>query len=84
MMDGAKLDQYRTMMNATTMNQFLAKSIAVVVTGSNDYINNYLLPGMYGSSYNYTAPQFGNLLINSLVRQVLVNLIPLLSLIYIS
>ncbi|KAG4979158.1 hypothetical protein JHK82_032406 [Glycine max] len=53
-----------TMMDASALNQFLASSIAVVVTGSNDYINNYLLPGLYGSSYNYTAQQFGNLLVN--------------------
>ncbi|KAL2591254.1 hypothetical protein AAZX31_12G002900 [Glycine max] len=58
------LNQYRTMMDASALNQFLASSIAVVVTGSNDYINNYLLPGLYGSSYNYTAQQFGNLLVN--------------------
>ncbi|TKY68038.1 GDSL esterase/lipase [Spatholobus suberectus] len=65
------LNQYRTMMNATTLNQFLAKSIAVVVTGNNDYINNYLLPGLYGSSYNYTVQEFGNLLVNSLGRLLL-------------
>ncbi|KAG5013842.1 GDSL esterase/lipase At1g71250 [Glycine max] len=65
------LNQYRTMMNGSALNQFLAKSIAVVVTGSNDYINNYLLPGLYGSSRNYTAQDFGNLLVNSYVRQIL-------------
>ncbi|XP_061359404.1 GDSL esterase/lipase At1g71250-like [Gastrolobium bilobum] len=65
------LNQYRTMMNATTLSQYLAKSIAVVVIGSNDYINNYLQPGFYGSSYNYTPQAFGNLLVNSFVRQLL-------------
>ena len=62
-------------MNAATLSQYLAKSIAVVVIGSNDYINNYLLPTLYGSSYNYTAPEFGNLLVNSYVRQILVILL---------
>ncbi|RDX84501.1 GDSL esterase/lipase [Mucuna pruriens] len=65
------LNQYRTMMNATTLNQFLAKSIAIVVTGNNDYISNYLMPAFYGSSYNYTIQDFGNLLVNSLMRQIL-------------
>ncbi|KAG4984814.1 hypothetical protein JHK86_032505 [Glycine max] len=66
------LNQYRTMMDASALNQFLASSIAVVVTGSNDYINNYLLPGLYGSSYNYTAQQFGNLLVNKFwIKEVL-------------
>ncbi|KAG4966694.1 hypothetical protein JHK87_032345 [Glycine soja] len=41
-----------TMMDASALNQFLASSIAVVVTGSNDYINNYLLPGLYGSKWS--------------------------------
>ncbi|XP_027356515.1 GDSL esterase/lipase At1g71250 [Abrus precatorius] len=65
------LNQYRSMMNASALSHYLAKSIAIVVSGSNDYINNYLLPGLYGSSYNYTAQQFGNLLVNSYVRQIL-------------
>jgi hypothetical protein len=66
------LNQYRTMMNATALNQFLAKSIVIVVTGNNDYINNYLLPGFYGTSRNYSAPQFANLLLNTFSRQLLV------------
>ncbi|KAK2433257.1 GDSL Lipase/Acylhydrolase superfamily protein [Trifolium repens] len=68
---GITLNQYRTMMNATALNQFLAKSIVIVVTGNNDYINNYLLPGFYGTSRNYSAPQFANLLLNTFSRQLL-------------
>ncbi|KAE9593507.1 hypothetical protein Lal_00029044 [Lupinus albus] len=64
-------NEYRTMMNATTLNQFLAKSIAIVASGSNDYINNYLLPPLYRTSYTYNAQEFGNLLVNSYVRQIL-------------
>ncbi|CAL5191631.1 unnamed protein product [Lathyrus oleraceus] len=65
------LNQYKTMMNPTELNQFLAKSLVVVVTGNNDYINNYLLPGLYASSSNYTAPEFANHMINNLARQML-------------
>ncbi|KAK7341053.1 hypothetical protein VNO80_23977 [Phaseolus coccineus] len=65
------LNQYRTMTNPTSMNQFLAKSIAVVVTGNNDYLNNYLMPGLYRSSFNYSAQQFGNLLVNNFGQQIL-------------
>lgn len=67
------LNQYRTMMNPAALSQFLAKSIAIVVTGNNDYINNYLIPGLYNSSYNYNAQQYGSLLVNNLGRQILVN-----------
>ncbi|KAI4331978.1 hypothetical protein L6164_016921 [Bauhinia variegata] len=65
------LDQLRTMMNGTALSQYLAKSIAIMVCGSNDYINNYLMPSLYSSSYTYTPQQFGNLLLNSYVRQIL-------------
>ncbi|KAG5126899.1 hypothetical protein JHK82_027734 [Glycine max] len=57
--------------NGSVLNQFLDMSIAVVVTGSNDYINNYLLLGLYGSRHNYTAQDFSNLPVNSYVRQIL-------------
>jgi len=59
-------------MDPNALNQFLAKSIVIVVTGNNDYINNYLMPG-YSSSYNYSTQQFGNLLVNNLGQQILVN-----------
>ncbi|KAJ1391173.1 SGNH hydrolase superfamily [Sesbania bispinosa] len=65
------LNQYKTMMNATTLSQYLAKSIAIVVSGSGDYINNFLLPGLYGTSFKYTAQEFGNLLVNNYMRQIL-------------
>lgn len=66
------LKQLRTMMNETNLSQYLAKSIAILVFGSNDYINNYLMPFMYTSSSNYTPPEFANLLLNSYARQLLV------------
>lgn len=67
------LNQYRSMTNPIAMDQFLAKSIAVVVTGNNDYLNNYLMPALYRSSFNYSAQQFGNLLVNNFGQQILVN-----------
>ncbi|XP_041004296.1 GDSL esterase/lipase At1g71250 [Juglans microcarpa x Juglans regia] len=65
------LNQLRTMMNGTSLSQYLAKSIAILVFGSNDYINNYLMPSMYPSSYNYNPPDFANLLLNRYARQLL-------------
>jgi hypothetical protein len=68
----ATLNQLRTLMNGTTLSQYLAKSIAILVFGSNDYINNYLMPSMYPSSYNYNPSDFANLLLNRYTRQILV------------
>ncbi|KAM5550176.1 GDSL esterase/lipase [Rosa sericea] len=65
------LNQLRTMMGGTNLTQYLAKSIAVLVFGSNDYINNYLMPSLYSSSYTYTPPAFANLLLNRYATQIL-------------
>ncbi|XP_062076138.1 GDSL esterase/lipase At1g71250 [Humulus lupulus] len=62
------LNELRGMMSATNLTQYLAKSIAIVVVGSNDYINNYLLPGSLYSSYN--PRDYANLLLNRFARQI--------------
>ncbi|KAH7519766.1 GDSL esterase/lipase At1g71250 [Ziziphus jujuba] len=53
------------------LTQYLAKSIAVLVFGSNDYINNYLLPSLYPSSYTYNPQDYANLLLNRYARQII-------------
>ncbi|RVW83641.1 GDSL esterase/lipase [Vitis vinifera] len=65
------LSQMRTMANGTTLSRYLAKSIVIMVFGSNDYLNNYLMPSLYPSSYNYSPPDFANLLLNHYARQIL-------------
>ncbi|XP_072952572.1 GDSL esterase/lipase At1g71250 [Typha angustifolia] len=66
------LNQLRSMIGGgRNFSQYLARSIAVMVFGSNDYLNNYLLPSLYISSYNYTPEQYANLLINHYTRQIL-------------
>ncbi|KAL8482340.1 hypothetical protein ACS0TY_028494 [Phlomoides rotata] len=64
------LSQLRTMMTPSNLRTHLSSSIAVLVFGSNDYINNYLMPTMYPSSFNYSPSQFANLLINRYARQL--------------
>uniref|UniRef100_A0A5B7C419 GDSL esterase/lipase n=1 Tax=Davidia involucrata TaxID=16924 RepID=A0A5B7C419_DAVIN len=65
------LNQLRTMMSPGNLTRYLARSIAVMVFGSNDYINNYLLPSIYTSSYNYSPPDYAILLLNHYARQIL-------------
>ncbi|XP_057957367.1 GDSL esterase/lipase At1g71250 [Malania oleifera] len=65
------LEQLRGMMGGRNLSQYLAKSIAVMAFGSNDYINNYLLPSIYSSSFTYSPPDFANLLLNHYARQIL-------------
>ncbi|KAG8079123.1 hypothetical protein GUJ93_ZPchr0007g4179 [Zizania palustris] len=50
---------------------YLASSIAIMVLGSNDYINNYLLTSLYDSANNYSPEDYADLLINHYTRQIL-------------
>ncbi|MFS7983712.1 putative triacylglycerol lipase [Helianthus anomalus] len=64
------LGQLRTMMSPANLTQFLANSIVIMVFGSNDYINNYLMPNLYATSRFYNPQAFGNLLLNRYARQL--------------
>ncbi|TVU36896.1 hypothetical protein EJB05_18849, partial [Eragrostis curvula] len=55
----------------SSYGQFLARSIAVMVVGSNDYINNYLLTSLYDSAAKYNPQDFATLLITHYTRQTL-------------
>ncbi|KAF8399229.1 hypothetical protein HHK36_015094 [Tetracentron sinense] len=52
------------------LSLYLAKSVFLVNIGSNDYINNYLLPRMYASSHVYDGQAFADLLIGILSQQL--------------
>ncbi|KAG0465253.1 hypothetical protein HPP92_019417 [Vanilla planifolia] len=52
------------------LSDYLSNSVFIVVFGSNDYINNYLLPDLYESSTEYTADAFADLLICNLENQL--------------
>ncbi|XP_006646701.1 GDSL esterase/lipase At1g71250 [Oryza brachyantha] len=52
-------------------DMYLARSIVVMVLGSNDYINNYLLTSLYDSGYTYSPEDYADLLINHYTRQIL-------------
>ncbi|CAH2066729.1 unnamed protein product [Thlaspi arvense] len=65
------LSQLRTMMSPQNFTNYLAKSLVVLVFGSNDYINNYLMPNLYSSSFRYRPPDFANLLLSQYAPQLL-------------
>ncbi|XP_071712727.1 GDSL esterase/lipase At1g71250-like [Rutidosis leptorrhynchoides] len=64
------LGQLRAMMSPANVTQLLTNSIIIVGFGSNDYINNYLMPNLYASSRNYNPEAFANLLLNHYARQL--------------
>ncbi|KAK2656431.1 hypothetical protein Ddye_009483 [Dipteronia dyeriana] len=57
------VEQLKKQINKTKMEEYLAKSLIVMNLGSNDYINNYLIPSFYNSSSNYNPLQYARLLI---------------------
>ncbi|PIA47054.1 hypothetical protein AQUCO_01400039v1 [Aquilegia coerulea] len=51
-------------MGEKNLSQHLSKSIAIINMGSNDYINNYLLPYLYPTSFYHTPVDYADLLID--------------------
>lgn len=67
------LSQLKTGMDDRNLSQYLAKSLTIVTHGSNDYLNNYLMPELYPSSYIYDPKSYADLLIQRYKNQILVN-----------
>ncbi|CAN6479222.1 unnamed protein product [Victoria cruziana] len=53
-----------------SLSRYLAKSIFVLVFGSNDYINNYLMPKLYLSSSLYDPDGYADLLVQAYGQQM--------------
>ncbi|MED6162328.1 hypothetical protein PIB30_069307 [Stylosanthes scabra] len=58
-------------MDDMDLSQYLAKSLALVNHGSNDYINNYLLSELYSSSFIYNPTVFADILIKQYKTQIM-------------
>ncbi|XP_020082135.1 GDSL esterase/lipase 7 isoform X1 [Ananas comosus] len=56
--------------NSEALSQYIANSLFVINIGSNDYINNYLLPNLYTSSRTYSGDEFAQLLIANFATQL--------------
>lgn len=72
----SNLDLLRSGMKETDMYRFLGDAFVVMVLGSNDYINNYLLPALYPTSSLYDPQDYANLLLNQYARQTEVRIYP--------
>ncbi|KAL5703993.1 hypothetical protein ACHQM5_022476 [Ranunculus cassubicifolius] len=65
------LDQFKRQMTETDLSQYLAKSIVMVIIGSNDYINNYLLPYLYPTAYYHSPADYADILIDNYANQIM-------------
>ncbi|WJX51468.1 hypothetical protein P8452_37663 [Trifolium repens] len=61
----------KTLMEDENLSQYLANSLAIVSQGNNDYINNYLMPEFYGTSFVYNPNKFAGILIENYKRHIL-------------
>ncbi|RWW23036.1 hypothetical protein GW17_00012732 [Ensete ventricosum] len=57
-----------------TAATYLSKCIFSVGMGSNDYLNNYFMPALYGTSRQYTPEQYADVLIQQYSQQLRVGL----------
>ncbi|ANM71022.1 GDSL lipase/esterase [Arabidopsis thaliana x Arabidopsis arenosa] len=60
----------RFFQNPADLRKYLAKSIIGINIGSNDYINNYLMPERYSTSQTYSGEDYADLLIKTLSAQI--------------
>ncbi|KAK9051623.1 hypothetical protein SSX86_028250 [Deinandra increscens subsp. villosa] len=56
--------------NTTFTNEHLSKCLYVFNIGSNDYLNNYLLPKFYNTSHIYTPHQYASFLVRQYCQQL--------------
>jgi hypothetical protein len=58
--------------NQDALSEYISDSLYIVAIGSNDYLNNYLMPRIYTSSTIYSSDAFAKLLIDNLSQQLVV------------
>ncbi|KAJ9563139.1 hypothetical protein OSB04_008299 [Centaurea solstitialis] len=56
--------------NTTFTNEHLSKCIYLVNIGSNDYINNYLMPTIYTTSHIHTPYRYATVLVRQYAQQL--------------
>ncbi|KAL8268293.1 hypothetical protein R6Q59_002091 [Mikania micrantha] len=57
--------------NTTFTSEYLSKCLYIVNIGSNDYINNYLMPDLYKTSRIYTPDQYASILVRQYSQQLM-------------
>ncbi|GAU42653.1 hypothetical protein TSUD_398580 [Trifolium subterraneum] len=65
------LCQMKTLMEDEKLSHYLENSLATVVHGNNDYLNNYLMPGFYNTSFVYNPNKFADILIENYKKYIL-------------
>ncbi|KMT13925.1 hypothetical protein BVRB_4g077660 [Beta vulgaris subsp. vulgaris] len=61
--------QLQNHMSEKELQQYLEKALAVVILGSNDYVNNYLNPG-YRTRSKFKPDKYADIVINQYTKQI--------------
>lgn len=61
--------------NTSRVATHLSKCMYYAGLGSNDYLNNYFMPNMYPSSYDYSPKTYASLLLEEYSRQLTVSIL---------
>ncbi|KAI3764520.1 hypothetical protein L2E82_14531 [Cichorium intybus] len=56
--------------NKTFTDEYVKKCIYISIIGSDDYINNYLMPSNYSTSKTYTVDQYATVLVQQYSQQL--------------
>ncbi|CAI9753557.1 unnamed protein product [Fraxinus pennsylvanica] len=65
------LNQLKSQMDDQELSIYLAKALVILIHGSNDYINNYLLPSIFSTGYVYSPKDYADILVKRYTRQIL-------------
>ncbi|KAK4482056.1 hypothetical protein RD792_011595, partial [Penstemon davidsonii] len=71
---GIAISRIAGLLGSTTIKDYLSKCLYTINIGSNDYLNNYLMPRLYPTSLLFTPDRFAEVLIQQYSRQLTVSL----------
>ncbi|XP_030471645.1 GDSL esterase/lipase At5g08460 [Syzygium oleosum] len=64
------LSQLKNQMGEEELRQYLAKSLVMMNLGSNDYVNNYLMPSLYDTSSLFNPCDYAQILITNYTTHI--------------
>ncbi|KAL3820208.1 hypothetical protein ACJIZ3_006113 [Penstemon smallii] len=67
---GITVSRIALLLRSTTINDYLSKCLYTINIGTNDYLNNYLMPRLYPTSVLFTPDQFAEVLIQQFSLQL--------------
>jgi hypothetical protein len=71
---GEYMSKLRTMVGEEEVSRIVSNALFSITIGANDFLSNYFIPPTSARKLQYTLPQFQDLLITELRRQIKVTM----------